>query len=104
MTKKEKFLKLVSDDKTNTVARAKIRKQNRVFTRLSQQIALAILERLDEINWTQKRLADAMGVSPQQVNKWVKGGENFTIETLTSLEAVLNTTLIAVQPQEKELQ
>ena len=104
MTKKEKFLKLVSDDKTNTVARAKVRQEDRVFTRLSQQIALAILERLDEINWHQKRLADAMGVSPQQVNKWVKGGENFTIETLTSLETVLNTRLIAVQPQKKQLQ
>lgn len=104
MTKKEKFLKIVSNEKTQTVTRAKARQQNRVFTRLSQQIALAILERLDEINWSQKRLADAMGVSPQQVNKWVKGSENFTIETLTNLEIVLNTTLIAVHSTEKQLQ
>ena len=67
MTRKEKFLQIVSKEETSTLAKAKERQQKRAFTRLSQQIALAILERLDAINWSQKRLADAMGVSPQYI-------------------------------------
>ena len=37
-----------------------------------------------------------MDVYPQQVNKWVKGNENFTIATLARLEEVLETKLIEV--------
>ena len=104
MTKKEKFLQLVSNQKTETLARAKERKQNRAFIRRSQEIALAILDRLDSLNWSQRRLAEEMGVSPQLVNKWVRGGENFTLETLTNLEAILNTTLFIVPEQEQKFQ
>jgi hypothetical protein len=39
MTKKEKFQQLVSNQKTETLARAKERKQNRAFIRRSQEIA-----------------------------------------------------------------
>lgn len=90
MTNKEKFLELVSSEGTRTLSKAKARKQNRRFSRLSHQIALAILERLDTLDWSQKQLADTMGVSPQQVNKWVKGGENFTMETLVKLEQAMD--------------
>jgi len=38
------------------------------------------------------------------VNKWVRGGENFTLETLSTLETALNTSLISVQPQDKKFQ
>ncbi len=91
---------MVSNEEPATVARAKARQQHRAFTRLSQQIALAILDRLETLNWSQKKLADAMGETPQQVNKWVKGGENFTLEALVNLEAVLDTTFIHVEMQE----
>lgn len=37
-----------------------------------------------------------MKVKPQQVNKWVKGRENFTIETLATLSEVLGFDLITV--------
>ncbi len=100
MNNKEKFFQLVSNQETATVARAKARQQIRSFTRISQQIALSILERLDELHWNQEKLATAMEVSLQQVNKWVKGGENFSPETLASLEAILNKSLISVQHQE----
>lgn len=96
MTNKEKFLKLVSSEATETLAKAQERTKNRAFIRHSQEIAMAILDRLDQINWTQKQLADAMGVTPQQVNKWVRGSENFTLETLANLEHALQFSLITV--------
>jgi plasmid maintenance system antidote protein VapI len=96
MTNKEKFLALVSKEETRTVERAKERIARKNYTRLSQKIALSILIRLDELGWKQVTLAEKMGVSAQQVNKWVKGKENFTIETLTTLNDVLGFNLITV--------
>lgn len=97
MTNKEKFTTLVSKESTKTVSRAKVRIARRGYTRISQQIALAVLERLDQLNWTQKKLAEEMGVSPQIINKWVKGHENFTIDTIEKLSERLGMELIEVK-------
>lgn len=96
MTNKEKFLALVSDDQSKTVERAKARVDCRKFSRLSNLIAFKILERLDELGWKQIHFAEKMNVSPQQVNKWVKGKENFTIETLVNMGEILGIELIQV--------
>lgn len=96
MTKKNKFLSLVSKEETKTVARAKARLANKSYSKLSNLIAFEILEQLDELSWSQKKLAEKMNVSPQQVNKWVKGNENFTIATLARLGEVLGVELIQV--------
>jgi transcriptional regulator with XRE-family HTH domain len=42
---------------------------------------------------SQNELADKIGISRQQVNKWLKGRENFTIETLTKLGEPVGMTL-----------
>ena len=96
MTNKEKFLNLVSKEETKTVERAKARLAKKAYTKISNKIAIAILTRLDELKWKQKDLAEKMEVSPQQVNKWVKGNENFTLETLVLLGEVLGVELIDV--------
>lgn len=48
-TNREKFNSLVSKEKTNTVTRNKERIKNRARLRESQQIALKVLTKLDEI-------------------------------------------------------
>lgn len=96
MTNKEKFLALVSKKETKTIERAKARLAKKSYSKLSNQIAFEILERLDELNWKQKDLAEKMEVSPQQVNKWVKGNENFTLDTLAKLNQILGVELINV--------
>ena len=96
MTNKEKFLALVSKEETQTIERAKTRLANKSYNKISNLIAFEILERLDELGWSQRRLAEKMDVSPQQVNKWVKGNENFTIATLARLGEVLGIELIQV--------
>lgn len=39
---------------------------------------------------TQKELAEVMKVSPQQINKYIRGTENLTLETLLRISQVLN--------------
>jgi len=57
---------------------------------------------LKELNWTQAKLADEMKVSPQYVNKIVKGRENLTLETIALLETALGISLITVQTPLKQ--
>jgi len=95
MTNKEKFLKLVSEKDKSFLSELKLRKEKRAMLIESQKIAYRILERLDELNWTQKQLAQKMGVSAQQVNKIVKGQENLTLETQTKLQEILDIPILA---------
>lgn len=95
MGNKEKLMNLVSQREAGSLARNKERIRNRERIRESQKIALKVLVRLDEMNWSQKRLAEEMGVSPQQVNKIVKGKENLTLETQIKLQNILHIPILA---------
>lgn len=78
------------------------RNANKFWLRKSAEIALRILDALDEVGWKKARLARELGVSPQQVSKYVSGEENFKLETLCKLEKVLGIELIRVlQADEK---
>lgn len=94
-TNKEKFKTLVSKEKTNTIIKNRERIKNRTRLRESQDIALKVLTKLDELNWSQKRLAEELGVSPQQVSKIVKGRENLTLETQLKLQQILDIPILA---------
>lgn len=95
MSNIEKLTALVSSKNTNTVANNKDRIKNRAMLRESQNIALKVLERLDDLHWTQKKLAEKLEVSPQQVTKIVKGQENLTLETQIKLQDILKIPILA---------
>lgn len=95
MTNKEKFLQLVESKEADTIKRAKERQRNRAMLRESQKIASKILSKLEELDWTQKQLAEKMEVSPQYVNKILRGKENLTLDTLVRLQEILNVPLLA---------
>lgn len=101
MTNKEKFLALVSNEKNDTFARNNERIRNRAMLRESQQIALKVLLKLDELGWTQKDLAREMKVSPQQITKIVSGKENLTIETQIKLQNILDIPVLASYYEDK---
>ena len=65
MNNKEKFLRLVSDEDTNTLGRIEERIANRDSQRIAFDIALKILDRLDQLGWSQKRLAEELAGSDQ---------------------------------------
>lgn len=92
MTKKQRFLGLVSKEDTGTLERNQQRIRNRAILRESQQIALKVLMKLDDLGWSQKDLAKVMGLTPQQITKIVSGKENLTVETQIKLQNVLGIT------------
>jgi ribosome-binding protein aMBF1 (putative translation factor) len=94
-TNREKFMEMVSDVDIKAGERINWRIANRPWLRVSQSIAFDILEKLDDLNWTQKDLAEKMGVSPQYINKIVKGSENFTLESLVKLQTILDIPILA---------
>lgn len=95
MTNKEKFLQLVSSEDTKTIAEVKKRIKNRAMLRESQQIALKVLLKLDDLGWSKKDLAQNMEVTPQQITKIVSGKENLTIETQVKLQQILGIPVLA---------
>lgn len=72
------------------------RRKNSGWLDKSSEISFRILDALDDLGWNKARLAKEMGVSPQQVSKYVRGEENFKLETICKLEQVLGVELLRV--------
>ena len=101
MTKSiENITQIASEESSKWIDEAKKRQTNKIWTKRSFQIAVRILREIRKqkpLNgMTQKGLAEKMGVSPQYINKVVKGQENLTLETIAKIEDVLGVTLIEV--------
>lgn len=75
---------------------AEWRMANKSWLRYSQQIAMMMLDKMDELNMTQKKLAELMGCSQQYVSKILKGQENLSLETLSKIECCLNIQILSV--------
>ncbi|CAN5156392.1 hypothetical protein BH23BAC2_BH23BAC2_21890 [soil metagenome] len=99
----EKLKSMVKPDPGTWKKEAQWRHENKTWIRKSQKVAFKILGALRDQKKTQKELAAMMNVSPQQVNKWVKGKENFTLETLSRIEEALQITLLAIDTQEESI-
>jgi transcriptional regulator with XRE-family HTH domain len=76
--------------------RAEYQKKNRPWLKKSVDIALRILDALDNRRMTQVELANRLNVSRQHISKIVKGQENLTLETIARIEEVLGVVLIAI--------
>ena len=96
----EKITKIASKESSNWLNEAKERQDRRTWSELSFKIAMRILREIrkqKEINgMTQKKLTESMNVSPQYINKVIKGKENLTLETISKIEQVLGIALIEV--------
>ena len=96
MTNREKFLALVSED-SDSLALAKQRRANKKLRRAAQKVSILILKRLKELGLSQRDLAEKMKVSPQLVNKWVKGKENnFSLDLLLRIGEVIGINLFEI--------
>lgn len=92
----EKLLELTKGQVSNWHEEAKYRQQNRKWLRYSGSVALRILAAIKNIEgMNQKKLADMMGVSQQQISKIIKGHENLTLETIGKLSEALGVELIS---------
>lgn len=100
----DKIKKIASEEKSGWLKQAEYRQENKAWRRRSFQIAVRILREIrkqkENNGLTQKKLAQEMGVSPQYINKIVKGQENLTLETISKIEDVLGIRLIEVPEME----
>jgi transcriptional regulator with XRE-family HTH domain len=78
------------------VAKAQYIKDNWVWLRYSYAIAIKVRRRMQELDMTQKQLAEALGCTQQHVSVLLNGKVNMTLETLAKLEKALQFDLIGV--------
>ena len=90
------FEKLVSQEKSGWLEKAKWREENHSWLNKSALIAIKILRAISDQEISQKKLAEKMNVSAQYINKIVKGSENLSLETISKLEMYLGIQLIEV--------
>lgn len=74
--------------------RAEWRRSNRDWIRRSQNIALRMLNSMEEQHLTQRALAERMGCTQQYISKVLKGQENLSLETLVKIEDALGIELL----------
>ena len=100
----ETINEIASKEVSPWLEKALERKRNRGWADRSFKIAVKILleiSRQKPLNgMTQKMLAEEMGVTPQYINKVVKGKENLTLETISKIEQVLGIILFEVPSTE----
>ena len=73
---------------------AEWRMANKSWLRYSQHIAMMMLDKMEELGMTQKRLSELMGCSQQYVSKVLKGQENLSLETLAKIERCLQLPIL----------
>ena len=73
---------------------AEKRKANKEWLHYSQNIAMRMLDKMEEANITQKQLAERMNCSQQYVSKILKGQENLSLETISKIELALGIMVL----------
>jgi len=96
MNNLEKLNKAISSQKSTWEEEAKWREANEEWLSQSFDIAVRVLDTLREKKMTQKDLAEKLNVSPQFINKIVKGQENLSLETIAKLSRALGIKLIQI--------
>jgi len=75
---------------------ASIPEESKQFIRKNGQLCDRIEELMLENDISQKELADKLGKSPAEINKWLNGLHNLTFKTIIKLETALEAELIRV--------
>lgn len=95
-TLKNKLKGLISDDPSGWLKDADYYDANKYWMDKSALIAVKILSAIRNQSVTQKELAEAIGVTPQYINKVLKGRENLSLATITKIERSLSISLITI--------
>ena len=54
---------------------------------------MKMLDKMEEMKWTQQQVAEKLGCSQQYVSRMVKGSENLTLEMLSKIEDALDISV-----------
>lgn len=94
---------LAGSNRSSWFERAKWLEENQSWLKKSGDIALDIMTILRAKKISKTKLSESLGVSPQQMSKWLSGNENMTLSTICKIEEALGYELIQVtDPKELE--
>lgn len=99
MANLDRLKAIAKDDKA--LEKIKDRINKRKWLKYSQRVALIVLNEIDLQDSSQKELASKMGVSPQYINKLVKGNQKLNIETISKLEIALGINILTLAEPRK---
>ena len=99
----ERISKHVADDRSDWMQQVEYYEKNRDWLDKSAEIAVRILSTLSRLSLSQKDLAERTGVTPQYINKVVKGRENLSLETISKIEKALQIRLVEIPANETSL-
>lgn len=95
---KQKALDFLESHQSKTPSKwrdeANWRRENKMWLRHSQRIAVKLLSFMKRENLTQNAMAERMNCTQQYVSKILRGTENLTLETLSKLEEAMGVQLI----------
>ncbi len=66
-------------------------------TESRMQLAAKIQDTMTTKGIGKKQFAEMMGQSPSVITKWLSGGHNFTVDTLTDIQRTLGVRLLALE-------
>lgn len=75
---------------------AEWRRANRSWLRRSQAIAMKLLDKRDEMDWTQQQVAEKLGCTQQYVSRIQQGKENLSLEMLSKIEDSLGVKIFSL--------
>jgi transcriptional regulator with XRE-family HTH domain len=97
---RERLKKYITKEPSDWIEQADFYENNADWMDKSALIAIKILSTLRSQSINQKILAESIGVTPQYINKLIKGHENLSLETICKIEKALGITLIAIPAYE----
>lgn len=83
-----------SETSSRFTENAQWRKENASWLRWSRQVALAIIDYMQENGLKRADLAKRLGVSPQYVSKLLSGTENLSFKSIANIEEKLGINCI----------
>lgn len=95
---KEKTLKFLESNLSNEPSvfaeEAKWRQDNEVWLKWSQDIAMKIIDYMQEHKLSRADIAARLGCSPQYVSKILSGHTNFSFKSIAEIERCLNINIM----------
>lgn len=76
--------------------------EHKIFVNKSLAIIDQINTIMDRKGWSQKRLATELGKHESEISKWFSGMHNFTLETISKVEAALDHEIILTDMKARE--
>lgn len=68
-----------------------------IRTKTRMMLAAKIQDAMAAKNIGKKELAERMGQHPSVITKWLSGKHNFTVDTLTDIQRILEVLLLALE-------